>query len=357
MARYDFARMSVLVVEDSQFMRGLLVQLLRSLGIERIATATDGEQAIAQIAPTGGRKSAAMIGHSGIDLIVADWFMPTVDGGMLLRWVRRAEQSPDRFLPFIMCSAAADRDVVEEARDAGVDEFLAKPFSAQVLARRIASVVENQRPFVYCPSYFGPERRRRKEGHRGAERRVTPDEEIETVYSGKDMAALRNSTKKVWIFRLPKALKKKLGTGVGGPDEPAFDPAVLEAAEAKIVSMESDYADWVSDSIEELVQAHHRAIEEISEAPHHLATIHRISLELRGQGGIFGYPLMTQFGKSLYNATHASAAITPQLLDLVNAHIDLIKVVMNQKIKGDGGDVGKELVKSLAEANHKFAES
>lgn len=357
MARYDFSRMSVLVVEDSQFMRGLLVQLLRSLGIERIAVANDGEQAIAQIAPTGGKKSMEMIGRSGIDLIIADWFMPTVDGGMLLRWVRRAEQSPDRFLPFIMCSAAADRDVVEEARDAGVDEFLAKPFSALVLSRRIASVVENQRPFVYCPNYFGPERRRRKEPYGGEERRVMPEDEIETVYSGKDMAALRNSKKKVWIFRLPKGLKKKLSTGMGGADEPAFDPSLLQAAEEKIAAMESDYTDWVADSIEELVQAHHRAIEEIEDAPAHLATIHRVALELRGQGGIFGYPLMTQFGKSLYDATHASTAITPQLLDLVNAHIDLIKVVMNQKIKGDGGDVGKELMKSLAEANHKFAES
>ena len=358
MARFDFTRMSVLVVEDSQFMRSLMVQVLKAMGVDRITVAENGEQAIALLTPVPGMKSAEMIGRTGIDLILCDWFMPTVDGGMFLRWVRRAELSPDRFLPVIMVSAAADRAVVEEARDAGMDEFLAKPFSATALANRITQAIEFPRPFVYCPTYFGPERRRRKQDAPGGnERRVTPENEIETVYSGKDLAALKNSKKKVWLFKLPKSLKKKLSIGMSqDPDEPAFDPAVLEAAEAKITSMESDYADWVADSIEELVQAHHRAIEDMTSAPMHLETIHRIALELRGQGGIFGYPLMTAFGKSLYEATFEHTTMSPQLLDLVNAHIDLIKVVIHQKIKGDGGPMGKELMTSLAKANKKFAE-
>ena len=69
-----------------------------------------------------------MHGQTGIDIVVADYLMPVVDGMFLLRWVRRADKSPDKFLPFVMISAH-DRDVLFEARDSGVDEFVAKPLS------------------------------------------------------------------------------------------------------------------------------------------------------------------------------------------------------------------------------------
>lgn len=359
MARYDFNRLSVLVIEDSVFMRSLIVQVLKAMGVNRVATAENGEQAIAMMTPVAGMTAADMVGRTGVDLILCDWFMPTVDGGMFLRWIRRAEKSPDRFLPVIMISAAADRDVVQDARDAGMDEFLAKPFSTQLLANRITQAIEFPRPFIYCPTYFGPDRRRHKSDtpYAGEDRRKTTEDDIEVVYGGKDMAALRNSKRRVWMFKLPRTLKNKLSVGMSGdPKEPAFDPQLLQAAEEMIASMESDYADWVSDSIEALVQAHHRAVEDMANAGPQLETIHRIALELRGQGGIFGYPLMTQFGKSLYEATFEHHQMSPQLLDLINAHIDLIKVVTNQKIKGDGGPMGKELLSNLAKANKKFAE-
>ncbi|MTI09586.1 response regulator [Curvivirga aplysinae] len=357
MARYDFSRLSVLVVEDSLFMRSLIVGVLRALGIERISTAENGEEAIAIMSPAG-KKTKSMVGMSGIDLIICDQFMPLVDGTMFLHWVRRHDRSPDRFIPFIMVSAAADREVIEKARDAGIDEFLAKPFSATMLASRLTACVERPRPYIYCPTFFGPDRRRRQRPV-AEDRRVSTKEDKEIVHSGKDLSSLRKSKKRIWEIRKPRNLKQKLATGFGGAgsdEEPAFDMALLDAAENKVKDMESDYADWVQDSIEKLTQAHHRAIEfmdDPAEQAEHLNTIHTIALELRGQGGIFGYPLMTQFGKSLYECTEEGTRITGPLLDLVSAHIDLIRVVMGQKIKGDGGRTGQELLNSLREAQDK----
>jgi two-component system chemotaxis response regulator CheY len=57
------------------------------------------------------------------------------------------------------------------ARDAGITEFLAKPVSATLIYRRIAAMVENPRDFVETGSFFGPDRRRRAAGPKGAERR------------------------------------------------------------------------------------------------------------------------------------------------------------------------------------------
>jgi two-component system, chemotaxis family, chemotaxis protein CheY len=63
---------------------------------------------------------------------------------------------------------------VGEARDAGVNEFLAKPLTARGVIERIHQVVENPRPFVRSDDYFGPDRRRRADpAYRGPKRRST----------------------------------------------------------------------------------------------------------------------------------------------------------------------------------------
>jgi len=351
MARLDFSRMSVLIVEDSAFMRSIYINVLRALGVERITVAEDGEQAIKVMSPVGEQRTP--LGMSGIDVILCDYFMPTVDGAMFLRWLRRSDKSPDKFIQMIMVSAAADAEVLFTARDAGVDEFLAKPFSAEKLAQRLAALIEHPRPYFFCPTFFGPDRRRRTSPVK-TERRLTTKDDIETVYSGKDLAVLKNSQKKVWEFRIPRTLKQKLAGPSDDPTDPPFDPALIEAAENKIAEMEADYSDWVAASIEELVQAHHRAVEDQASAVSHLNDINRIAHELRGQGGIFGYPLMTQFGKSLYDVTGQDAVASTQLLDLIDAHIDLIKIVTRQKVKGTGGQVGQQLLQSLDEAKKKF---
>jgi len=319
--------------------------------VERITVAEDGEQAIKIMSPVGEQRS--MVGMSGIDVILCDYFMPTVDGEMFLRWLRRSEKSPDKFIQVIMVSAAADAEVLFKSRDAGMDEFLAKPFSAEKLAQRITAVIEHPRPYFFCPTFFGPDRRRRSVDVK-TDQRVTTSDDIETVYSGKDLATLKNSQKKVWEFRIPRSLKQKLAGPTGDPSDPPFDPELIAAAENKISEMEADYSDWVAESIDVMVQAHHRAVEDQANAPSHLRDINNIAHELRGQGGIFGYPLMTQFGKSLYDVTGDDATISTQLLDLIDAHIDLIKIVTRQKLKGTGGQVGQQLMQSLAEAKKKF---
>ena len=62
---------------------------------------------------------------------------------------------------------------VRQARDAGVNEFLAKPVSVKAIMTRLISVIEHPRPYVRTKSYFGPCRRRRgDEEYRGPERRA-----------------------------------------------------------------------------------------------------------------------------------------------------------------------------------------
>ena len=70
--------------------------------------------------------------------------------------------------------------------------------------------------------------------------------------------------------------------------------------------------------------------------------------KLRGQGGIFDYPLITRLGASLFAATREVAeAATPNRVKLIAAHIDAIGTVFKNKIKGDGGEVGKALMQEI----------
>jgi len=78
-----------------------------------------------------------------------------------LRDLRQSERHPNRHLPIIMMAAAPSAALIAAARDAGVTEFLRKPFSAQHIQLRLNAIQASPRPFVSAEGYTGPDRRRR----------------------------------------------------------------------------------------------------------------------------------------------------------------------------------------------------
>lgn len=166
----DLSRISCLVVEDSTFVRSLLVACLNALGVRQVKIAEDGGDAIEFLKL---QKSDPMkAGVLSIDIVISNWQMSPVDGLILLRWIRRHADSPNRFVPFIMLSGHSAPNKVAEARDAGVTEFVTKPFSVAMLAQKLQMVVERPRQFVHTSTYFGPDRRRRSETFSDNERRL-----------------------------------------------------------------------------------------------------------------------------------------------------------------------------------------
>ncbi|MCB2106547.1 MAG: hypothetical protein KDE14_02545, partial [Rhodobacteraceae bacterium] len=74
----------------------------------------------------------------------------------------------------------------------------------------------------------------------------------------------------------------------------------------------------------------------------------------RGQGGTFGYPLITVFAKSLYDVTKPPCPHDDAMLEIVKAHIDTMRAVIREKIEGDGGEIGQQLFKMLKVAIGKY---
>jgi two-component system, chemotaxis family, chemotaxis protein CheY len=169
----DLSRLSCLVVEDSTFLRSLLATSLNALGVTKIKLAEHGGDAIEFLKLQ--KIDPMKAGILSVDLIISNWQMSPVDGMILLRWVRRHAESPNRFIPFIMLSGNFEAENLAEARDLGTTEFVAKPFSVQSLVQRIQKVIEQPRQFVHNADFFGPDRRRKTEPFSGAERRVLTD--------------------------------------------------------------------------------------------------------------------------------------------------------------------------------------
>jgi DNA-binding response OmpR family regulator len=155
------AEMLTLIVDDNQHAADIVRSVLRSLGARRIRYAATEEDAF-----------RAFCGER-FDLVILDQNLGTGgEGFSLARRMRLDPRSPNRMVAILMLTAYAQQHHVLAARDAGIDEFLMKPFTAKALAMRIATLVSAPRHFVSSTTYFGPDRRRpATPGYEGPDRR------------------------------------------------------------------------------------------------------------------------------------------------------------------------------------------
>jgi two-component system, chemotaxis family, chemotaxis protein CheY len=110
---------------------------------------------------TSARDLMALLAGRSYSLIVLDDQLGPPGAVDMVRQLRQNFDSPNRTTAVIMMSAAPDIARIAEARDAGVSEFLRKPFSPADLQKRIAGLDLNPRDFIEGPAYAGPDRRRR----------------------------------------------------------------------------------------------------------------------------------------------------------------------------------------------------
>ncbi len=118
------SKVSVLVVDDASFIRDLVKKGLRDHfpGIQL-------EEAV------NGRKAQQLLGRVSVDLILCDWEMPEMSGLELLTWCR--EQDTLRTTPFIMVTSRGDKENVVQAIQAGVSDYIGKPFSNDQLINKV----------------------------------------------------------------------------------------------------------------------------------------------------------------------------------------------------------------------------
>ena len=139
--------LAVLVVDDNQYTRKMIRNLLINCGVKEVFEAADGIAALDAIRSIGP------------DVVVLDWEMPLLSGAELVRIVRSPGVFPMPDIPIIMLSAHGERWRVVEAVRLGVNEYLRKPVSAQALLDRFISILAKPRPSIQRGDYYGPEPR------------------------------------------------------------------------------------------------------------------------------------------------------------------------------------------------------
>jgi CheY-like chemotaxis protein len=150
--KLNLERLNFLVVDDNIQSLDIIGQALIGYGVRNIfkcATAKDARD---------------VIERTTVDCMIVDAQMPDEDGYSLVRWVRKEVGEPNRFMPIIICTGHTRLSQIMYARDCGAHFMVAKPITPKVLLERIFWVAKDDRAFVECDTYAGPDRRFKRLG-------------------------------------------------------------------------------------------------------------------------------------------------------------------------------------------------
>ncbi|MBX3414253.1 MAG: response regulator [Pirellulales bacterium] len=113
--------MNVLVADDSRMMRNVIRRCLESLGVGSVLEAEDGAEAL------------RVFSDNSVDMVITDWNMPNKTGLELLREIRERGSK----VPVLMVTTEAEKSRIIEAAQAGVSDYLAKPFDNETLRQKL----------------------------------------------------------------------------------------------------------------------------------------------------------------------------------------------------------------------------
>ena len=118
--------MKFLVVDDSATMRRIVVNSLKRIGFESFVEAEDGREALDTF-------------DESIDFVITDWNMPTMGGLDFVRALRGSAEGKN--VPILMVTTRSVREDIVQAAQAGVNNYVVKPFTPQVLREKIDAVL------------------------------------------------------------------------------------------------------------------------------------------------------------------------------------------------------------------------
>ena len=119
-------KMRILVVDDFSTMRRIITNVLKQLGYDNIVEAEDGTKAL------------SVLHQEKIDFVITDWNMPNMSGLDLLKAIGA---DPERkSIPVLMVTAEALQQNIMAAAQAGVNNYIIKPFDAATLSQKIAKI-------------------------------------------------------------------------------------------------------------------------------------------------------------------------------------------------------------------------
>lgn len=157
-----FPNLTALVVDDNAFVCKMMSEVLKSLGAKEVRTAD------------GSTKAFEILRSWLPKVILVDYNMKPKSGIEVAKTIRNQQDDQVRRIPLLMISGEVNKSLIVEARDAGIEGFVAKPVTTKALADRLYDAIHSQRRFIISSTYVGPDRRRReKANYQGPWRRLS----------------------------------------------------------------------------------------------------------------------------------------------------------------------------------------
>ena len=154
------------------------------------------------------------------------------------------------------------------------------------------------------------------------------------------------------IIEVPNPLKLKVAYGPDG-----VDAAMLDRAEALIANLHGEFVVWVQEDLKKLQQHFDAAmVLPVEERDHAMKQVFGVLHNMRGQGGSFGFPLVTQIANMLCRFMETRATFQQAEMEAVSLCIDAIRLVVGEGMSGDGGTKGEKLVKGIELVIQKFSQ-
>ena len=152
------------------------------------------------------------------------------------------------------------------------------------------------------------------------------------------------------IITPPSSLKSKVREG--GPG--AVDLETLERAENVIAGMTDSYIEWVQEDLQKLDEAYKVMAASENPTKEDADAVFQVSHDIKGQGGSFGYDLMTVIGNELCRLIERNEEFGTAEVQAIKVHIDAMKLVIQNKMRGDGGPNGQALVAGIRQVGDKL---
>lgn len=170
--QFNIEALQFLCIDGDAVMRDMLVKVLRAFNARHILEAKNAETAL------------KTLDANVPDIIFCEWELPDMTGIELIRRLRSDPNSVHRMTPIIFVTAHTQKRHVTTARDSGVTEYLAKPFSSRLIYSRICAVLERPRAFIEAEGFVGPDRRRKHDPYMVAQARRSADKVTAEAMSG-----------------------------------------------------------------------------------------------------------------------------------------------------------------------------
>lgn len=155
---------------------------------------------------------------------------------------------------------------------------------------------------------------------------------------------------KLEVINPPNNLKQKVGTGGAG----AVDLEALERAEQVIAGMTDSYLEWVTEDLKKIDEAYANLKAATGDRKDEMEGVFQVSHDIKGQGGSFGYDLMTAIANELCRLIEKADTITDSEVEAVKIHIDSLKLVIGEDMKGQGGKAGEKMLAGLQQVCDKL---